>query len=470
MAKKVKVNWGKFIPFCIVIIALIAAAVIFVPKLFVKPCEHSYGEDGICTVCGEECAHKFEEGYCTVCGVVDPDFVFPDEIIDFSVLCGGDVMAHGSNLYSAYNWDGSYFYESGYQCYTTDGSFDFHDNYQYVKPYVEAADLALINLESTFSGGEQVSGYWGSFNAPDSLADALKDTGFDVIFTCNNHSLDYGGVSGARRTAEVLKNKGLVPVGSRAETSDSRSVVVDANGVKVGVVAYTYETGNYGDWRTLNGAAMAQDAPDYLNGFRVGYGDGGEVCCDEDKAAIKSEIEWCRESGAEVVICYFHWDRNNEYVLQVTNLQRDLASFAAESGADIIFGSHPHRVQRMEMLEVGGRQVPVYYSLGNFVSNQRYETMDGDPADDPYASEQEIFAWLEISYNRTQGTVSFNEVSAIPLYVDKFTSDKLNYRVCPLVGDYHSAVSELAVSGNGWRADNALATLTKLLGEDRIYK
>ena len=482
--RKYKINIARLAVRALILVCLATIAIHFI---FFRPCKHEYGPDGFCTICGEECVHEYEGGVCTICGKAceheygeDRYCVIcgekqPDEILNFTVIAGGDVMAHGANIESAYKYDGSYFYSSRYQCYATDGTFDFRENYQYVKPLIEAADLALINVETTFSGGQEYSGYWGYFNAPDQLAAALKDAGFDVAFTCNNHSLDYGGTAGMRRTVKVLRDAGLTAVGSRYETSEPRSSVVDANGVKVGVVAYTYETSAYGAWRTLNAAAMEDGAWNYLNGFRpdVAYDWNGKVCA-ADKEAIKNEIQWCKDNGAEVIITYFHWDMNNEYVLEVTPLQKDLAKFAAESGADIVLGSHPHRVQKMEILTVAGengsdRKVPVYYSLGNYISNQRYETMDWTPADDPYASEQEIMAYLEIEYNRTQGIVNFTKISAIPLYVDKFWSSTAEYRIYPLVGDYAS-YSELKNSGNVGRADRAKKTVTGILGAEYIYK
>lgn len=475
--KKYRIHWGRLILSSLLIVALIIGLLYFIGKKRVPPCEHQYGEDGFCTLCGEECVHDYFEGYCKVCGVVDPDYVFPDEIIDISLLCGGDVMAHGANIQSAYNYDGSYFYNYGYmnQNYQTDGTFDFSDNYQYIKPFVEAADLAMVNMETTFStGGPDYSGYWGSFCAPDSLAAAVAGAGFDVAFTCNNHSLDYGGVDGVIRTVKVLRNNGLTVAGSQADQNEKRSVIVDVKGVKVGIVAYTYETSQYGTGHSLNGSYMSDAATQYLNTFRFDYSGSGVVCCDEDKAAIVRQIEWCRSEGADVVVCYFHWDHTNEYVLNVTSLQHDLAQAAANAGADIIFGSHPHIVQEMEILSVGERKVPVYYSLGNLISNQRMETMaNADGSYDTwwniYANEQEILAYLELSVNKTKGTVSFNKVSAIPIYVDKYYGGSgYEYRLYPLVGDY--GYSELSASGNLYRADMALSSITSVLGSEYIYK
>ncbi|MBO4819593.1 MAG: CapA family protein, partial [Firmicutes bacterium] len=178
--KKYKINIARLAVMALIVICFASIALHFIPQIFKPKCEHVYGTDGLCTLCGEECVHEFaadghcsicgkecehqfgEDRICTVCGMVKPD-----EILNLTIIAGGDVMAHGGNIESAYQNDGSYFYSTRYQCYSTDGSFDFRENYQYVKPYIESADLALINVETTFSGGSEYSGYWGYFNAPD---------------------------------------------------------------------------------------------------------------------------------------------------------------------------------------------------------------------------------------------------------------------------------------------------------------
>ena len=43
----------------------------------------------------------------------------------------------------------------------------------------------------------------------------------------------------------------------------------------------------------------------------------------------------------------------------------------AEAGADLIIGTHPHVLQPLKYIETKDqRTVPVYYSLGNFISAQ----------------------------------------------------------------------------------------------------
>lgn len=462
MAKKKKrLNLKKFIPFCLVCALLIVALVFGLGKLFnkEKPCEHNF-VDGVCTLCGEE----------------DPNYVPPDEVFNFSIVCAGDAMSHITNLRSQYNKDGTYYTEEN-QSAKTDGTFDFNENYTWIKEYIEAADLALVNIETTVSDGPNYSGRPGSFAVPDSFASALKNAGFDVAFTCNNHTLDQG-VSGLKNTVEELREEGFTVVGTRLNSSENRSTVIDVKGVKIGIVAYTYETGTPGDTRTLNGSRIPDEALELLNSYRYeGSNSSNAVVASEDKALIANEIAWCKSQGAEFIIGYFHWDRFNEYVEKVTNLEKDLARFAAEQGVDVIFGSHPHVVQTMEVLEltVDGKekQVPVYYSLGNFISNQNKESFAA--LDDPNGAvcQEELLAKLTITYNRTQGTITFDEISAVPLYVARYKDPSKvhdwEYRIFPLVGDYKSN-ADLITSGQTSRATDALAHITKVIGAEFIYK
>ena len=119
------------------------------------------------------------------------------EVSQISMVCVGDIMAHQPQYRSAQQADGTY---------------DFSDNYTYVKPYIEAADVAFCNVETVFGGGAP-RGY-PTFNAPDELATAIKGAGFDVAITSNNHMIDGGG-DGVLRTVQVLQDAGLQTVGAQ---------------------------------------------------------------------------------------------------------------------------------------------------------------------------------------------------------------------------------------------------------------
>ena len=94
-----------------------------------------------------------------------------------SIFAAGDIMVHTPQLQAQYDH--------------STGVYNFDNNFKYVKKYIEDADYSLANLETTLAGNDvyQYSSY-PTFNSPDELADALKNAGFDLLSTINNHSFD----------------------------------------------------------------------------------------------------------------------------------------------------------------------------------------------------------------------------------------------------------------------------------------
>ncbi len=357
--------------------------------------------------------------------------------VKLSILCAGDVMAHVPNISSALQ---------------SDGSYDFNDNYEYVDDYISKADLALCNMETTFKGGTP-SGY-PLFNAPDSLAEAVKNAGFDVAFTSNNHMMDTG-YDGMQRTLKVLRDEGLETVGSRLAGEKKRYTVVKVKGISVGLVSYTYETTQTaGDTVSINGNNISEDSAELINSFN--YNDLES----EDYDRIREDIDGCRKDGADIVICYMHW--GNEYEQSPNDDQEDMAQEIVNMGADVIFASHPHVLQEIDVLtsDKGGQKVPVFYSLGNYISNQRTETLSNK------YTENGAMATVDLTVRADNGKIQSESVRVLPTWVDKYTggSGSLEYRIIPL-DDSLSSNKGLASSGHFSRAQDAKEYTEELFGE-----
>ena len=272
--------------------------------------------------------------------------------VEISIAMCGDVMAHMPQVNSALQ---------------SDGTYDFNPSFDEVRSIMSEADLCMANVECTFPGGDYMG--YPAFRTPDSLADALKNAGVDVGIFANNHMND-SGLKGAMRTCEVLKDAGLKVVGCRTSEDQNRSIIYqlvkDGEIINVGVVAYSYETSKGDTNRTMNGGAMASNAVNYYNTFRQ-YADTSYL--DRDIENIKSEIAWCKDRS-DITIVYLHW--GEEYQRHSNSRQQYIAEKISEAGPDAIVASHPHVLQ--EISYVNG--IPVYYSIGNYVSNQREETLD----------------------------------------------------------------------------------------------
>ena len=251
-----------------------------------------------------------------------------------TLLFAGDAMQHQAQLDQALiEGDGE--------------SYDYSDCFTWIATTITEADYAIVNLEVPLGGGPRYSGY-PCFSAPDSYAQALVDAGFDMILTANNHCLD-SGMKAARRTISALDSLGVDHIGTYHDSADRDTKVPfikDINGIKFGFLNYTYGT----------------------NGIPAR--DGMEVAL-IDKERIAKEMKQTREAGAEILVVTMHW--GIEYVLKENAIQRDQAQFLIDNGADMVIGSHPHVIQPMKMIRDEKRQqdVPVIYSLGNFISNMK---------------------------------------------------------------------------------------------------
>ena len=165
-----------------------------------------------------------------------------------------------------------------------DGSYVFEDVYQYVKPYVQQADLSIMNLETTF-GESPYTGY-PSFSTPDNLAETLRDVGFDVAATANNHVNDRG-IMGMDRTLRILRQQHFVTTGSRDDLSRQRWAARLVKGVWVGTLAYTYQTPSLPGRVSINGSFVSQETADRINSF-------GYENMDAEVAKINEQVHWTR--------------------------------------------------------------------------------------------------------------------------------------------------------------------------------
>lgn len=240
---------------------------------------------------------------------------------------------------------------------TGDGEYDFSPLYERVAPAVKSYDLSLVNQETTMGGTENFD-YMGypSFNTPDSLADALADAGFKVVVTNSNHTYDTWVPSIEHQQELLAGYPQLVTVGSYASEQDRETPrVVECNGVRVALLAYSYGQNGY----------EQSDLPnDY---YAVPYSD----------EALAADVARAREVS-DFVLVYLHW--GDEYTNEPNDEQRRIAQYAADQGVGMVVGSHAHVIQPLEWVERsegaplsgddapnGGRML-VAYGLGDFAS------------------------------------------------------------------------------------------------------
>lgn len=349
----------------------------------------------------------------------DPE---PEPIVATLAICG-DTMSHMPQTDDAYD--------------SATGTYDYTTMLAAAKPWVEDADFAVANLETTFAGGPDYSGY-PAFNTPDALADGLKDAGFDLLLTANNHCMDRS-FSGLCRTLDVLDERGLAHVGTY-RTAEERAaasgvVVADVGGISVAFLGYTYGT---------NGIPVKEENSFSVNLFNTDYLSDLSTLNEEQ---IQADLAAARALNTDLIAVMIHW--GVEYQTTQNEYQEKVASFLFENGADLILGGHSHVLQPMQLRTVTGpdgeeKQGFVCFSLGNFISAQN------DPLTDTT-----VVLQLELTKDPTTGKTRVTDISYVPLLMlDREQGADVRFELI----DCHKAVNDPETPQ--WIADKAAQAIT----------
>ena len=305
-------------------------------------------------------------------------------------------------------------------------SYDFWPSYKYVAKVFEKADFVCGNLETLLSESNpitknQVNAKNGQpqCNGPRIYLDAIREAGFDMLVTANNHTCDWGAV-GITETKKHLEEYGFANTGTHyydtpADGPEDCFVIFDVNGINIAILSYTHIINQRG---YLNADQMEKMVHTF----------------DRDKA--KEDIKAAKDKGADFVVVYCHWGIENTETLNSAQLND--SKFLAESGADLIIGSHPHCLQKCEYLDTkDGRKVLCMYSMGNFCSS-----MVRDINNDTII----LKVTIEKRAEQTGSTTSMTDASYIPCHV--MTKDNHSFVVVPvsekLNGGYTSTVLDSA--------------------------
>lgn len=302
--------------------------------------------------------------------------VLKDSVLSATLCFVGDLMCHSTQFnYAKVGAD----------------SFDFTGVYREVKKYLSAPDLTIGNLETVIAGeGKGYSGY-PYFNAPDDFIYALKRSGFDLLITANNHALDQGW-DGVKRTIEVINQYKMHRTGTFTSQEDRDSIrIFLVNSIKIAFLAYTENT---------NGLPIPKGKDFVINLI--------------DEELIKKDIRKAREKNVDVVLVHLHYGQ--EYNRMPGDYQKEIVQKIIGMGADIIIGGHPHVVQPFDYFKTTNTKMDsgfVAYSMGNFISNQRWRYSDAG-----------VILNIKISKNIFNDSVYVSNVNYLPTWVFKGETDR----------------------------------------------
>ncbi|SDN40225.1 poly-gamma-glutamate synthesis protein (capsule biosynthesis protein) [Paenibacillus sp. yr247] len=295
--------------------------------------------------------------------------------------------------------------------------YTFDPIFAKVKPYLTAHDLTIGNLETTFSGKRKLgaarirlkcncprerinpkTGY-PVFNCPDELASTLKKTGFHVVTTANNHCVD-GGVSGLKRTLNVLDKYGLKHTGtSRSVKEANRHLIMRVKGVNIGILAYTKGTN-----------AIPVPSRWLVNQF--------------DQKKMAADIHDLKKQTDFIIVC-LHFGK--EYQTYPSKDQKKWMQFLFRQGVNVVLGAHPHvlhPITQTVVKDIHGqaRTRVAASSLGNFVSTKLIKhtnTIRG------------MILSLTLSKSKS-GITDIIKVGRIPTMVERKKAKKTVFTVVPV--------------------------------------
>jgi poly-gamma-glutamate synthesis protein (capsule biosynthesis protein) len=299
------------------------------------------------------------------------------------LIFAGDVMGHSVQIKGAWR-------DGGDTCY------NYHPVFQYVKDYISAAAISVANLEVTLAG-KPYTGY-PQFSSPGEIAAAVKDAGFNVLTTANNHTLDRYR-RGLELTIDELDNMAISHTGTFKDSISWKTdypLIIEKNNFRLAILNYTYGT---------NGFDVQK--PNVVN-----YIDTLRMAVDLDKA---------RKQCPDYVVACIHW--GEEYKNKESGAQQAVAGFLARNGCNLVIGTHPHVIQPFTVIAgCSGDSVPVIYSLGNFVSNQR----------DRYRNGGILF---EVNLAKKNGRTTLESCNYEPVWVHRFPQNGVSvYRLIPVNG------------------------------------
>ena len=321
----------------------------------------------------------------------------------------------------------------------SDGTYDFHENFEYVKPWLKQADLVIGDFEGTVNKDHYLAGY-PLFNAPGEVMDAIKDAGYQVLDLAHNHILD-SQIEGVVSTADAIEKAGMTPIGVYThEPRDKAPIVIkEVNGIKVALLAYSYG---------FNGIEQSISQEDY-----------NRYLSDLDEDKMKAEIERA-EKEADITIIMPQM--GVEYQIEPTEEQKKLYHKMIDWGADIIFGGHPHVVEPAETVEKDGDKKLIIYSMGNFISNQRIETMQ----DVENAKWTERGVLMDVTIKKKSGKTTIETAQAHPSWVSRTPKGGYSPEGYPLYL-YQTYILEDFIEGGKYRSQLDEATKQRI---DTAYK
>jgi poly-gamma-glutamate synthesis protein (capsule biosynthesis protein) len=297
--------------------------------------------------------------------IVDEEEIIPVDTYDtITISAAGDVTLGRDEKFG---WERTFDHELELQ------KGDYGYFFRNVKDIFEADDLTIVNLETTLTTATKKAEKKFRFKADPSYVEILKQGNIEAVSIANNHTLDFLD-KGYKDTLETLDEAGVGYFGYE------HKYITQVRDTKIGLLGY-----------------YTMKVTDKL------------------KDEIKQAIEELKNEGTDLVIIMFHWGIERDY--WPNSVQKKLAYFSIDSGADLVLGCHPHVLQGIE--DYKGKQI--VYSLANFCFGGNKNPDDKD-----------TMIYVQ-RFNFKNGELISQEYDIIPCSISS-VSNRNNYQPTPLEG------------------------------------
>ena len=269
----------------------------------------------------------------------------PAQPVKIEAMMIGDILMHDALVQSGAQDDGSY-------------NYDFL--YEHIRPYIDAADVRILNQETVMgypeNGFSMTNGAMGPImNSPTALADSEARFGFNLILNAHNHVYDQGYEGLAHEMDYWKANYPTIPIigvnnpnhapGDESQNYVDNVYVYEKDGFKIAFLNHTYDTNEHPNYET-----------------------DGKFCSYMTEEKVRADVQKARDLGVDLIVACPHW--GVQYTTEPSDEEWTFSKLYTELGVDLIFGCHPHILQHVEMLRnATGHKTVCYYSLGNYVAS-----------------------------------------------------------------------------------------------------
>ena len=271
------------------------------------------------------------------------------------------------------------------------------------------ADFGFLNLETPIAPIHSRGSKPFQFDAPIALLESLKFNGIKIVSFANNHVFDQGHV-GFFESLDHLREQGLLFIGAGSDAEQAwKPVILEKNGIKVGWLGMT---------RWLNGNRNPEKNSDPHVAF-FPYPDQADGAPGRDEAGVLEAVKAAR-AECDLLVVSIHW--GIEYATAPNPQDVDIAHNMLEAGASAVIGHHPHVLQPIETyLTHDKRNTVIFFSLGNFLSNQSRNYVSGltpDKAGEQRDSLIVKFSVVKKDYGPAGTRIELADMGILPVWTE----------------------------------------------------